>query len=74
MVAVLPDQRLYFSLSVPLLPALLRDQVDDHRRRLHHPLLWLHGNYGLFVLPDDRHSRIFRLLLVHQENIQRREG
>lgn len=74
MVAILPHVGLHGGLSVHLLLSLLCHEAADRGRRLDLPLLWLHAHYGVFVLLADGVDRLFRLLLVHPQDLQRGQG
>lgn len=53
-VALLPDQRLHGSLSVCLRCALLLLEAANSWSCQHHPLLWIHYDYGPYLLPLHR--------------------
>lgn len=53
-VAFLPDQRLHSSVSVYLCCALLLLKAANNWSCQHHPLLWIHSDYGPDLLPFHR--------------------
>lgn len=73
-VAVIPNIGFYRRVFVYLLLPLLCDEAPNRGYCIDVPVLWLHVDYGLFVLLAHRLHWLFRVLLVRAEDLQCREG
>lgn len=73
-VAVVLDVRLHSFLLVHLLLPLLLDQIAARGRGVEVPVLRLLADNGVPILLAHGLDRLHRVLLVHPENLQRRQG
>lgn len=73
-VAKLFDEWLHCCLPLRLLLSLFCNKVTDPRCSLDVPLLRLHDHHGIPFLPSHRIHRLLRLLLVHSQDLQRRQS